>query len=333
MRPTIYTVAQRAGVSIATVSRVLNDSARTTEETRAKVLRAVRELGYQPSSAARSLAGSGTETIALLFPEISGPFISEIIRGIETEAHRRGYHLLIYGLEGDRGDDPLLRFLSTKVDGMILGSYCDGTHIQSMQRQGIPLVLMCNQVDGTAVDSIFPDDFSGAHEAVTHLIQHDYQRIAFVGDATTSTHKTTRFEAYRQALEDHSWPSDPRWVMRGDYSEQSGRRAMEELLKLPQPPRAVFAANDQMAIGALDVVHNQGLRVPDDVAIVGFDDIPAAAYVNPPLTTVRQNIRESGELAVQLLLRRIEELETEVENIVLPTQLVVRRSCGCDVLD
>jgi DNA-binding LacI/PurR family transcriptional regulator len=192
---------------------------------------------------------------------------------------------------------------------------------------------MCNQVDGIVADSILPNDFDGAYEAVTHLIQHGYRHIAFIGDTTPSTQSNTRFKAHRQALEDHNWPRDSQWVICGDYSEQSGRRAMEELLKLPQPPRAVFAANDQMAIGALDVVHNQGLRVPDDVAIVGFDDIPAASYVRPSLTTVQQNIRESGELAVQLLLRRIEDPATKVENIVLPTQLVVRRSCGCGVPD
>ena len=333
MRPTIYTVAEKAGVSIATVSRVLNNSAKTTEETRAKVLKAVQELGYQPRAAARCLARNTTETIALVFPDISGPFFSEIIRGIEIEAHRHRYHLLVYGLHGDGKDDPLLPFPSTRVDGMILGSHCDRAHIRSLHRQGIPLVLLCDQVDGIVADSIQPNSYDGAYEAVSHLIQHGYQRIAFIGRCATSRKGNARFNAYRRALQDHSWPSDSQWVMDGDYSERSGQRAMGELLELPQPPRAVFAANDQMAIGALDAVRNRGLRVPADVAIIGFDDIPAAAYVQPSLTTIRRDIRESGELAVQLLVRRINDPEAKAENVVLPTQLVVRRSCGCSVPD
>jgi len=330
-RPTIYTVAEQAGVSIATVSRVLNNSPKLTEETKAKVLKAMKALEYQPSASARCLARNVTETIALVSPDISGPFFSELIRGIETEACRHHYHLLIYGVHSGRDDDQLLPFLSTKVDGMILGSYCDEAYIRNLHQQRVPFILLIREVEGIAADSIHPDSFDGAYQAVTHLIQHGYRQVAFISGPVNSKHSNARFDGYRQALHDHNWLWDPNQVVHGDYTEPSGRRVMEELLSLAKPPRAVFAANDQMAVGALDAVHNRGLRVPDDVAIVGFDDIPAAAYVHPSLTTVRRDIRESGELAVQLLMRRIEDPEAKVENIVLPTQLVVRRSCGCSV--
>jgi DNA-binding LacI/PurR family transcriptional regulator len=330
MRPTIYTVAKRAGVSIATVSRVLNNSDRITAETRAKVLEAMQELGYRPSAAARGLARSTTETIALLFPEVSGPFFSEIIRGIETEARRHRYHLLIYGLHGAGQEDQLLTFLSSRVDGMILGSHCGAPYIQRLQEQGVPFVLLNQRLEGQAVDSIETSSFEGAYQAVDHLIEHGYASIAFVAGPASSRQNQIRLAAYHQALRDREWTEDPRWIVEGHYVERGGERAMEVLLALSQPPRAVFAANDQMAIGAIDAIRACGLSVPDDVAVVGFDDLPVAAYIHPALTTVRRSVRESGELAVQLLIRRIEQPTSPAEHVVLPTELVVRRSCGCE---
>jgi LacI family transcriptional regulator len=329
MRPTIYTVAERAGVSIATVSRVLNNNPRISAETRAKVLQAMQELGYRPSAAARDLARNATETIALLFPEVSGPFFSEIIGGIETEAHRHHYHLLIYSLPSAGQEDQLLSFLSSKVDGIIVGSHCEPAYVQRLHAQHVPFVLLNQQLEGMAVDSIQTSSFEGAYEAVDHLVGHGYTPIAFIAGPTVSTQSRVRLEAYRRALADHGWAQDPQWIVQGDYSEQGGERAMSALLSCPQPPRAVFAANDQMAIGAIDAVRSQRLSVPHDVAIAGFDDLPVAAYIAPALTTVRRSVRESGELAVQLLVRRIEEPDASVEHVVLPTELVVRRSCGC----
>ena len=329
MRPTIYTVAERAGVSIATVSRVLNNSPRISAETRAKVLQVMQELSYRPSAAARDLARNTTETIALLFPEVSGPFFSEIIRGIETEAHRHHYHLLVYSLPSADQEDQLLPFLSSKVDGMIVGSHCEASYVQRLHEQNVPFVLLNQQLEEMAADSIQTSSFEGAYEAVDHLVGHGYEPIAFIAGPATSTQSRVRLEAYRQALVDRGWPQDPQWIVTGDYSEQSGERAMRTLLSCAQPPRAVFAANDQMAIGAIDAARSQGLSVPHDVAIAGFDDLPVAAYIDPTLTTVRRSVRESGELAVQLLVRRIEEPDAPVEQIVLPTELVIRRSCGC----
>ncbi len=330
MRPTIYDVAERAGVSIATVSRVLNGSPKPTAATRDRVLAAVRTLGYQPSAAARCLARSTTETIALVFPEVSSPFFVELIRGIELEARRHHYHVLIYGLHGEGKQDQLLRFLSTKVDGMILGAQCDEAYVRTLHRQGLPFVLMGRRVEGLAVTTIRSNGFEGAYAAVTHLIRHGYGSIAALGGPEASQQSRIRLRAYAQALDDHGWHSDVRWIVHADYHESGGQAAMAGLLALPRPPRAVFVANDQMAIGALEAVRDAGKQVPGDVALVGFDDIPMASYVHPTLTTVRQDIYESGELAVQLLIRQIEDPATSVETILLPTRLVIRQSCGCD---
>lgn len=329
MRPTIYDVAERAGVSIATVSRVLNNSPKPTEATRAKVLEAVRELGYQPSAAARCLARSTTDTIALVSPEVSGPFFSEIIRGIELEARHHQYHVLIYGLQSGGEDDDLLPFLSTKVDGMILGAHCDEAYIRRLEEQGVPFVLMGRTLEDVEADSLVTDSYGGAYDAVSHLISHGYRRIGFIGGPESSRQSRTRLRAYHEAHRDQSWSADERLVLHADFSEAGGQHAMEQLLALSEPPRAVFAANDQMAVGALDAVRHAGLKVPEDVALIGFDDIPVAAYLQPALTTVRANIRESGALAVRLLVRRIADPKAEVETVSLQTELVIRQSCGC----
>lgn len=331
MRPTIYTVAQKAGVSISTVSRVLNDSPLVKAGTKAKVLQAVEALGYQPSASARSLALNSTETIALIFPRVSGPFFSEIIQGAEVEARQYQYHLLIYSVHTPQDNEQLLRFLSAKVDGMILAASCvSNAYVRGLQRQHIPFVLLGQEKEGIVADSIMPDNRRGAYEVMTHLIEHhQYQRIAFVGRSPDLAHGHARYEGYGQALQRADLPLDATLVMGGDFDESSGYRAMTLLLGLSNPPQAVFFANDQMALGALAAAREKNVRVPDDVAIVGFDDIQAATYVQPPLTTVRQEIRQQGVLAVQRLLQRIGDPDLEAKTVVLPTQLVVRRSCGC----
>jgi LacI family transcriptional regulator len=329
MRPTIYDVAERAGVSIATVSRVLNGSPKATAATRDMVLRAVRELGYRPNAAARSLAGRATDTLALVFPEISSPFFAEIIRGAEIEARLHQYHLLIYGIPEVGETDALLPVLSSRVDGLILGGHCDDAFVRTLDRQGVPFVLLGRGVEGYAVSTIQADSYHGVHEAVTHLIDHGYRRIAFIGGPEGYPQVVVRLKAYRQALADREWPADPTLILHSDFSEAGGHATAGRLLSLPEPPHAIFAANDQMAIGAIDAVRAAGLRVPEDVAVVGFDDIPVAAYVHPALTTVRRQIYESGVLAVRLLLNRIADPEGTPEHVALPTRLVVRRSCGC----
>ena len=333
MRPTIYTVAQHAGVSISTVSRVLNNQSLVKAETKAKVLQAMEALGYQPSASARSLALNSTETIAIIFQRVSGPFFSEIIRGAEVEAQQHQYHLLLYSVYAHQGDERLLRFLSAKVDGMILTASCvSDAYVRGLQRQRIPFVLLGQEKEGIVADTVMPDDRQGTYEVMTHLVEHHrYQRIAFVGRIQDQPHRHARYEGYRQALLRADLPVDTALVVQGEFDEPSGYRTMAQLLELPCPPQAVFFANDQMAMGALAAAHEKRVSIPDDVAIVGFDDIQMATYVQPSLTTVRQELRQRGVLAIQRLLQRIDDPDLEAKTLVLPTHLVVRRSCGCGV--
>jgi len=330
MRPTIYTVAEKAGVSIATVSRVLNNSPKVKEETRAKVLRVMEELGYQPSASARGLALNKTEIIALIFPDISGPFYSEVIRGVESEVSQHNYNLLIYGTYGKASSARFLRLLPTRVDGLILMTRSvEDEYIFYLHQRHIPFVLLDREIDEIEADCILTNNVDGAYKAVEHLLQHGYQQVAFISGPADSPDSNARFEGYRQALQNHGLPLRPQLVEQGDFLQPGGHQAMSRLLDQANLPLAVFVANDEMAIGAIEAVRGRGLSVPDDVAIIGFDDIQMAPYVQPPLTTVRQPIREFGVLAVQMLLRRINDPEAEAETIVLPTQLVIRRSCGC----
>jgi LacI family transcriptional regulator len=332
MRPTIYTVAEKAGVSIATVSRVLNGTARVSEKTRAKVRRAMDELGYQPNASARGLAANTTSTIALVFPKLSGPFFSELIRGAEIAASDSGYHLLIYGASGDElgADNQTLGMLTTKADGLILASSgVSRCYIRDLQRRELPVVVLGEEHSDIPVDSIQPDNIGGAEKIVTHLIEHGYRRIAMIRGPETSTHASDREHGYREALRTHGLPHFNELVIAGAFNEKGGYTAMWHLLHQYPIPDAVFAASDQMAIGAMAAIHEQGLRVPKDIALVGFDDIEAARYTYPPLTTVHQDMLGQGQLAVRVLLDRINGVASTAKTRILPADLAIRQSCGC----
>ncbi len=330
MHPTVYTVAEKAGVSIATVSRVINNSPKVRSGTREKVLKVIEELDYHPNLSAQGLALNITEIIALIFPDISGPFYSEVLRGVEKEASQHNYHLLIYGTHGKESNTRFLRRLPGRVDGMILMTRSvDDQYILDLSRKRIPFVLLDRETDGVIADCILSNNVSAAADAMEHLIQHGRQRIAFISGPVDSPDSNARFTGYQQTLKKHGLPAWASLVEHGDFRQPSGYQAMIRLLDQAARPDAVFAANDEMAIGAIEAIRSRGLLTPDDVAIIGFDDIQLASYVQPSLTTVRQPMRQFGALAVQQLLRRIHDPTTRPETIVLPTQLIIRHSCGC----
>jgi LacI family transcriptional regulator len=332
VRPTIHTVAERAGVSIATVSRLLNGSTRVSQATAEKVRRVIDEVGYLPNASARGLVTSVTGTLAVVFPKLSGPFFSELIRGAEAGAQEVGYHLLIYGASSVVGEPQgqMLRLLATKVDGLILASgNIRLDFARDVQRWGVPVVVLGRQPDDIPVDSIRPDNFGGAVKAVSHLIEHGYRRIGMITGRSTHLHAAEREAGYRKALHDHGLRLHAELVITGAFDEEGGYEAMQRLLRQRPVPEAVFAASDEMAIGAMAALRESGLRAAADVAVVGFDDIEPARYVQPSLTTVRQDMRGQAQIAVQMLLARVNGSDAEKETRVIPTELVIRGSCGC----
>lgn len=331
MKPTIYTIAKEAGVSIATVSRAFNNHPRIGAETKAAILKIAADLGYQPSASARSLATSTTETIALVLPHISDPFFSEIIRGAETVSKERHYHLLIYSSQDLDAEDSLLSLLPARTDGLVIGSFYSGSqYIRKLYDQGFPLVLLGFALPGLDVNTITPDNYSGAYELTRHLIeQHGLHKIAFICGPDFQSHSHERLLGYKKALLECGLPVLPEWIVPGNFDETSGHAAALRLMNLPNPPKAIFAGNDSMAVGALAVANELGFSVPEDIAVMGFDDIPSAQYLHPPLTTVSVGTYDQGAKAVEMLLERITHPNSPRLEQILPAPVVLRRSCGC----
>lgn len=331
MKETIYTIAKEAGVSIATVSRALNNSPRVGRDTRERILRIAESLGYQPSAAARGLATSQTRAIALVLPQLSGPFYSELIRGAESVASGERFHLLIYACAGLDEKDSFLSLLSARVDGMVLGTSVNGgAFLRALTGRALPFVVMGTPYLGPAVTTVNPENLQGAYRLTKHLIEaHGIRGIGFIRGPHNRVHSHERLEGYRQALREHGLSPREEWIADGDFTEEGGYRGAMRLLTPDDRPRAIFACNDPMAIGAMAAAAGLGLRVPEDVAIVGFDDIPSAQYLQPPLTTVSVETFEQGRAAIAELLRQVADSAAPRRQVTLPTSVVLRRSCGC----
>lgn len=326
---TIDDVAERAQVSISTVSRVLNGRDRVHPDTRERVMAAARELNYQPSAFARGLATQRTQTLGFVIPTISDPFFLEIVRGVEEVARANRYVLLVVSEPYSTHDHSYLRlFTQRRVDGLILvGIDLDRAEITRLLKHGFPLVLV--QHSGAEnVPTIVVDNYSGASAAAQHLLQHGCRRLAYISGSDHTPDNAERLQGLRDTLAAHGLDLPEHYVTPGDYLAGSGYNAMLRLLEQAEKPDAVFAANDQMAADALLAIRDRGLRVPEDIALVGFDDLPLATYVSPPLTTVHQPAHEMGRLAAHTALDQLAG-RSSMARVVLPTNLVVRRSCGC----
>ena len=324
-------VADRAGVSPATVSRVVNDPSKVNERTRARVESAIRELGYRPSRVARRLRVEGgcSSLVGLVIPDIQNPFFADLARGVEDAAQRHGYAVFL----GNSDDDPEKerRYLevmrSESVDGVILPPSSDSDEAaREVIRAGIPFVCVDRRLGKAKVDTVVVDNVAGAYDAVEHLVQMGHRRIGFlVGKLDLSTSRE-RLEGYRRALADHGLEHDPTLVLPGDSRQTTGRERTAELLARPDPPSALLVGNSLMTLGALEAINAAGVRVPEDLAIVGYDDMPWAMAVSPPLTVVRQPGYELGRQAMELLLQRIREPARSTVVVTLQSELVVRRS-------
>lgn len=333
MAVTIKDVAKAANLSVASVSRALNGSGSVTEETRKLVLETARALRYVPHSGARSLSTSHTSTVGVVLPDLYGEFFSELIRGIDVAARRRGLHLLVSSSHGDAAEaGAALRAMRGRVDGLIVMSpHVDAGFLAANLPDSLPIVLLNTHDAGHQCSSLTVDNYGGAAAMVQHLVEMGRRRIMMITGPSNNFESEERLRGFRETLARLAPDLDPQelTVLRGDFSEESGYRAGHQLQALKRLPDAVFAANDMMAIGCMFALNEAGLQVPRDLAVVGFDDIPTARFVTPPLTTVRVRISDMGTRALETLAFQVENPDgTKRSNQVLQTELVVRRSCG-----
>lgn len=331
MSVTITQVARAARVSVATVSRVLNAKGPAREATRRRVLEAARRMGYIPHGGARSLITRRTDTVGVLLPDLFGEFYSELIRGLDVTARRAGYHLLVTSSHSDRAEIELvLRAMRGRVDGLVVMSPAvDARALEVNLTDGLPVVLLNCRVAGSAFDAVNLDNLGGARAMVRHLVSLGHRRIAFVTGPRANVDAQERLRGYRAGLRAAGLATPRALELAGDFGESSGYEAGRRALGLRPRPTAVFAANDAMAVGVLSALRAAGLRVPDDVAVTGFDDIPIARFLSPPLTTVRVGIADLGVQAAERLIAAVKSGRPQrgrQERVA--THLVVRRSCG-----
>jgi DNA-binding LacI/PurR family transcriptional regulator len=323
----IRDVARRAGVSHQTVSRVINGSDGVTSETRTRVEAAIAELGYRPSAIARSMARGRTLTLACISPNLTDYTFASIIEGAETEARQHGYFLLSSSAPDETSFDALLDELVAhrRIDGgLVINPYADGRH--KLIPANFPTVFVGARPRREAVDSVALDDEGVARAATQHLIDLGHRRIAIITGPQAEDCSQDRNSGYMSALRSAGIKFDSALVLEGDWSASSGYEAFMALARVDNLPTAVFAQNDRMAMGVLRAARDMNLNVPDQLAVIGVDDMPLASYFDPPLTTMRQDMARIGREAVRLLIRAIEEPKSPRQHLRLPAELVVRHS-------
>ncbi len=326
---TIRDVARAAKVSVATVSRALNGHDNVTEAVRRRVLAVANELRYSPHHAARSLSSRRTHTIGVVLPDIHGEFFSELMRGIDQVARESGLHLLVSSYHGHQEEQATaLRAMRGRVDGLLVMS----PHAGDLDSIGdhlaaLPTVLINSQPTDSGPIALGIDNYGGARRMVEHLLACGHRRIAFIAGPQNNFDAHERLRGYRDALSAADPAAEP-IVLPGDFSEASGHVAGQQLLAAGERPQAVFAANDMMALGCLYALNQAGVRVPQDIALAGFDDIPLARYVMPSLTTMQVNIAELGAHAMRVLLQVYAGDDVPAALAPLVPELIVRESSG-----
>lgn len=330
----IRDVAKKAGVSVATVSRVLNHPNTVSPTTMEYVLSVIKELNYTPNGLARSLALNKTNTIALLIPNILNPLYMEIVKGVEDVAHKKGYNTLLCNTEENQKKeaDYIDMLIKRRVDGLILtASLLNKEEIQQIKKQDITLVMIGKNKNVKHGSVVFTDYMLGGYIATKHLIEIGYKRIAHISGAVHQIENQEKRAGYEKALKENNLPVDKRYIVEGNNEIEGGYLAAKKLLQFKCKPEAIFVANDLMAFGAIDAIKSEGLRIPEDIAIIGFDNIEMSALVEPKLTTVTQPAYKMGLLSARLLFDHIENGDDEEhvhQEIFLQPKLKVRKSCG-----
>ncbi|HEV2514242.1 MAG TPA: LacI family DNA-binding transcriptional regulator [Devosia sp.] len=331
---TIRDVAKRAGVSVPTVSRVLNKHPGVGEELVARTLAAIADLNYHPSRAAQQLRTQDSGRVAVVFSDLSNQFHISVLKGIEQVLSVEGISITIGNADQDPKREAALIdiVLSDNAKGLIIApTREDVPAVERAVEQGLPVVVVDRRMRNVAVDTIYTDSAKGAQDAVRHLIELGNQRVAMISGPIHLTSAQDRYSGYMQAISDAAISFDPSLLRFGDYRQESGYRLARELMGLEQPPSAIFVANNAMTIGALNAIHEMGRAIPEEIAIVGFDEVDWAISLNPPLTTVAQSPVEIGVGAATMLLERIAGKATSARTIVRDTSLQIRASCGAEL--
>jgi DNA-binding LacI/PurR family transcriptional regulator len=325
-------VAKMAGVSIATVSRVINNSPHVNPVTRTKVQQVINKLKYSPNRVAKRLRNryASGNLIGVLIPDIQNPFYVEVLRGIEDVAYDNKYALIMCNFSQDEKKEKLYLDIlqSESVDGLIAApTHEHDQKVINLVKGGLPIVCVDRGLSGVDVDVVLVENKKGAFTAVDHLAKKGYKRIAYISGLSQLPSSQQREMGYIEALEVNNLPVDRELIKCGDSSHESGVRLCEELLELSEPADAIFTGNNLITLGALETIHKKRLNIPEDVAIIGFDDMYWSISLNPPLTAVRQPAYEIGKRAAELLIQRINDPARSTVSMTLKTELMIRNSC------
>ena len=328
---TIVDVAREANVSYSTVSRVVNNFPHVKPETRERVEAAMVKLGYVANLQARSLAGGRSQVIGMLIYELDTSYHVEIVKGVDAEIANANYDLMLSTTHKRKGKESsyVTQLAQGMADGLLLVLPRNlEFYKKELDRRGFPYVLIDHPgLECDDCSAVLTANWQGAYNATCYLIELGHRRIGFVTGFIEVASAQDRLAGYQAALRDHGLLVDPELICKGDFLEPSGFEAGRKFLQLGKPPTAVFASSDMCAFGVMKAVQEAGCRVPTDVSIVGFDDIPEASYMRPMLTTVRQPLRSMGQVATRILIERIEDPTLPTKRVEFPTELIVRESC------
>jgi LacI family transcriptional regulator/LacI family repressor for deo operon, udp, cdd, tsx, nupC, and nupG len=325
-------VARRAKVNISTVSRTINQTGKIGAETQARVLKAMRELGYKPNRVARRLRtrDSSSNLLGLIIPNIQNIFFADLARGVEDVAYKSSYAVLLCNYDEDEAKERFYLDVmqSESVDGIILPPIHENDPaVLQVVRNGTPVVCVDRSLASGNLDKVEVDNHVGALRAVEHIIAQGHRRIGLIGGPADSSTGRERLRGYKDAHSQAGLPIKSELIRFGDFKQESGRLLAHELLALSDPPTAIFACNGLMTAGALEAIAALGLKIPKQVGIVGFDELPLSGVFNPPLTVVRQPAYEVGKYAAELLLKRIEDAKRPATSLKLMPELIIRKSC------
>lgn len=332
MASTLTDVAARTGFSVSTVSRVLHDRTqkyKISEETKISIRRAAEELGYTPNKLARGLRLKKTHQIGVIVPDVSNPFFSMMVKSVAKEARKEGYRILVADSDEETiiEQESLQALLEDRVDGLLIAAVGqDNSHIRELHGSETPLVMLDRWTRDLDADAISVDNFRGGYLAVEHLLREGHRRIAFIQGRRGTSANEGRLQGFLKAMADAEVSVQSQYVVGDDFGTLNGYIETKSLLQLEEPPTAIFAAGDLIALGVLQALKEESIVIPRDLSMVTFDDPSFASYLSPPLTAIEQPIEKMGEMGVKLLLRRMRTPDAEVNQLLLEPRLIVRES-------